>query len=60
MTPVAVKGKLGARYWRMRGKGSTDFEHVIISYPSPVAQPLAFTTERFGAFVQTAYRFGLR
>jgi len=50
---------VGARYWRMRAKGSADLEQMI-GYPNAVAQPLAFTTERFGAFVQTAYRFGLR
>jgi hypothetical protein len=51
---------VGARWWRMRAKGSTDFEHTFIGLADPMAQPLAFTTERFGAFVQTAYRFGLR
>jgi outer membrane protease len=50
---------VGARYWRMRAKGSADLEHML-GFWSPVAQPMAFTTERFGAFVQTAYRFGLR
>ena len=50
---------VGARYWRMRTKGSADLEQMI-GYWNPVAQPLAFTTERFGAFVQTAWRFGLR
>jgi hypothetical protein len=50
---------VGARYWRMRAKGSADLEHRM-GYWNPVAQPLAFTTERFGAFVQTAYRFDLR
>ena len=50
---------VGARYWYLQTRGSTDFENVIVSFPvAPVAQPLNFSTTRYGGFAQGAYRFG--
>jgi|SRR5579883_112408 hypothetical protein len=49
---------LGGRYWYLQTHGSTDFESVIVDFPSPVAQPLNFTTWRYGGFAQGAYKFG--
>jgi hypothetical protein len=49
---------LGGRYWYLQTRGTTDFENVIIGLPfSPVAQPLNFTTTRYGGFAQGAYKF---
>jgi hypothetical protein len=48
---------LGGRYWYLQTHGSTDFENVIVGFPSPVAQPLNFTTYRYGGFAQGAYKF---
>jgi hypothetical protein len=50
---------LGGRYWYMQTHGGADFEKVIVGYPfAPAAQPLNFSTSRYGAFAQGAYRFG--
>jgi hypothetical protein len=50
---------VGARYWYLQTRGSTDFENVIVGFPvAPVAQPLNFSTTRYGGFAQGAYRFG--
>jgi hypothetical protein len=50
---------LGGRYWYLQTRGSTDFENVIVGFPiSPAAQPLNFTTTRYGGFAQGAYKFG--
>jgi opacity protein-like surface antigen len=50
---------LGARYWYLQTRGSTDFENVIVGFPAaPVPQPLNFSTTRYGGFAQGAYRFG--
>jgi hypothetical protein len=49
---------VGGRYWYMETHGSTDFESVIVGFTSPVAQPLNFTTFRYGGFGQAQYRFG--
>jgi hypothetical protein len=50
---------LGGRYWHLQTRGSTDFENVIVGLPfAPVAQPLTFTTTRYGGFAQGAYKFG--
>jgi hypothetical protein len=49
---------LGGRYWYLETRGSADFEQVIVGATSPIAQPLNFTTTRYGAFAQGAYRFG--
>jgi hypothetical protein len=49
---------LGARYWFLQTHGSTDFENVIIGFPSPGPQPLNFTSTRYGGFAQGSYKFG--
>jgi hypothetical protein len=49
---------LGARYWHLQTRGNTDFETAIVGFPSPVEQPLNFSTTRYGGFAQGAYRFG--
>jgi hypothetical protein len=49
---------LGARYWHLQTRGNTDFESNIVGFPSPVEQPLNFTTTRYGGFAQGAYKFG--
>ena len=49
---------VGARYWYLQTRGSTDFEGVIVGFPSPGPQPLNFTTTRYGGFAQGAYKFG--
>jgi hypothetical protein len=50
---------VGGRYWYLQTKGESDFEHVIVGFPPPfVAQPTNFTTNRYGAFAQAAFRFG--
>jgi hypothetical protein len=49
---------LGWRYWFLETRGTTDFESVIVAFPNPVAQPLNFSTTRYGGFAQGAYRFG--
>lgn len=47
---------VGARYWHMETRGSADFASVA---PGAGAQPINFVTDRFGAYLQGAYRFGL-
>jgi hypothetical protein len=50
---------LGGRYWYLQTRGITEFEGVIVGFPIPPGpQPLNFTTTRYGAFAQGAYRFG--
>jgi hypothetical protein len=50
---------LGGRYWYLQTHGGADFESVIVGFPfGPVAQPLNFTTTRYGGFAQGAYKFG--
>ena len=50
---------LGGRYWCLQTRGSTDLEGVIVGLPfPPSAQPLNFTTTRYGGFAQGAYKFG--
>jgi hypothetical protein len=49
---------IGARYWQLQSNGHTDFERVIVGFPDPVAQPLNFTTKRYGGFLQASYKFG--
>jgi hypothetical protein len=49
---------LGGRYWHLQTHGSTDFENVIVGFPSPGPQPVNFTATRYGGFAQGAYRFG--
>jgi len=45
----------GWRYWRIDTKGTADFGGVVVGIPA-ASQPLNFTTERNGFFVQGAYR----
>jgi Omptin family len=47
---------VGARYWHMEAKGNASFDLVI---PGALPQPINFTTDRLGAYVQGAYRFGV-
>jgi hypothetical protein len=49
---------VGGRYWYLQTKGTTDFENVIVNFPGPTAQPVNFTTTRYGAFLQGAYKLG--
>lgn len=49
---------LGARYWYMETTGKTNFESVIVDFPSPAPQPLNFNTTRYGGFAQSSYKFG--
>jgi hypothetical protein len=46
---------VGARYRQLETKGAAEFEGVVVGLPA-TSQPLTFTTERYGAFVQAAYR----
>lgn len=46
---------VGARYWRLQTQGIADFSGVAVGFMSPT-QPLNFTTERYGVFLQGAYR----
>jgi outer membrane protease len=46
---------VGARYWHMESRGSADFASVVTG---AAAQPVNFVTDRFGAYLQGAYRFG--
>ena len=45
----------GLRYWRMKAQGDANF---VDASGTPLGtQPVAFVTERLGAFVQASYRF---
>ena len=46
----------GARYWHLEARGSADFGSVV---PGATPQPVNFVTDRFGAYLQGAYRFGM-
>jgi hypothetical protein len=46
---------LGARYWRVDTTGISDFTHAILGFTGP-QQPLNFTTERYGVFLQGGYK----
>ncbi len=46
---------VGARYWYMETRGSADFASVV---SGATAQPVNFVIDRFGAYLQGAYRFG--
>ena len=49
---------LGGRYWRFDAPhGSGDLEQTIIGWTSPLSQPMTFTSERYGMFVQGSYKF---
>jgi hypothetical protein len=43
------------RYWRLDTKGTADFGGAVVAFPAG-SQPLNFTTERYGFFLQGAYR----
>jgi hypothetical protein len=45
----------GWRYWHLDTKGNADFGGHVVGVPA-AAQPLYFTTDRQGFFVQAAYR----
>jgi hypothetical protein len=45
----------GWRYWVMQTKGIADFGGHVVGVPA-AAQPLTFSTDRSGFFVQAAYR----
>ena len=49
---------LGGRYWYLQTHGGTDFESVIVGFPSAGPQPINFNTIRYGGFAQGAYKFG--
>lgn len=50
---------VGGRYWRLDAKsGTANLEQTIIGVTSPVGQPINFTSERYGMFVQGSYKFG--
>jgi hypothetical protein len=49
---------LGGRYWRFDAtRGSGDLEQTVIGWTSPMSQPMKFTSERYGMFVQGSYKF---
>jgi hypothetical protein len=37
--------------------GTADLEQTLIGFPSPTSQPIKFTSERYGMFVQGSYKF---
>lgn len=50
---------LGGRYWYLQAHGGADLESVVVGWPfAAVAQPLNFSTTRYGGFAQGAYKFG--
>jgi hypothetical protein len=49
---------LGGRYWRLDAQaGTADLEQTLIGFQSPTSQPIKFTSERYGMFVQGSYKF---
>jgi len=50
---------LGGRYWYLQTHGGANLESVIVGWPfATLAQPLNFSTTRYGGFAQGAYKFG--
>ena len=49
---------VGGRYWRLDTRGSGDLEQTVVGAVSPTSQPMHFTSERYGMFVQGSYKFG--
>ncbi len=48
---------VGARYWAWNmNTGMEAFN--FLTAPTPITEPARFTTERYGAFVQSSYHFG--
>ena len=39
-------------------RGSSDLEQTVVGAVSPTSQPMHFTSERYGMFVQGSYKFG--
>lgn len=52
-----VKVAVGGRYWRMETGGLTHFEGNVVNTNS-AAQPVDWTSEVYGVFVQGTFRFG--
>jgi opacity protein-like surface antigen len=48
---------VGARYWAWNINTGTETFNFLTA-PSPITEPARFTAERYGAFVQSSYRFG--
>lgn len=46
---------VGARYWRLETEGTADFAGNVVGFQAS-SQPVEFTVERYGLFVQGAYR----
>jgi hypothetical protein len=46
---------VGARYWRLETEGTAEFNGAVVGIAA-ASQPLDFVTERYGLFVQGAYR----
>jgi hypothetical protein len=46
---------VGWRYWRLDTKGNAEFNGSVVGFQVP-AQPLNFTTQRQGVFLQGAYK----
>jgi len=55
VTPAFSLG-LGGRYWHMETSGTSNFEGNTVG-GNGVAQPMNFSTNRYGAFVQAAFEF---
>ena len=50
---------LGGRYWRFDARGGADLEQMIVGVTNPATQPIEFTSERYGVFLQGSYKFNL-
>ena len=50
---------LGARYWRFDARGGADLEQMIVGLTNPATQPIEFTSERYGVYLQSSYKFSL-
>jgi hypothetical protein len=48
---------VGARYWKAETAGHMHFEGVVIGGGAAGAQPLDYSTERYGVFVQAGFKF---
>jgi len=46
----------GGRYWHMETSGNSDFTNSLFDGPG-VPQPVYFTIDRFGGFLQAEFRF---
>jgi hypothetical protein len=50
---------LGGRYWRFDTRGTGNLEQMVVGITNPMSQPMDFTFERYGAFLQGSYKFNL-